>query len=217
MEEFDPHAVVASLKAKAKSEAEVTDFEAAEKRAESERLDAIMREIGIPKRIRLTLGRSSRTRALELVETWSGKPDEAWALVLSADKGVGKSTAAGWWLAQVAKRLHLRMDGRATKRWWPAAEISALDFYGEDLQRLCEVESMVIDDLGVEFSDQRGAFQSKLDRLLDARYREFRRTLITTNLTPKAFRERYDQRLYDRLREGATWEGIVAQSMRGAS
>jgi DNA replication protein DnaC len=73
---------------------------------------------------------------------------------------------------------------------------------------------LVLDDIGTEFNDGKGMFAAKLDRLLDARYREYRRTLITTNLTGAALAERYDSRVIDRIREGAVWQTITGESMR---
>ena len=212
MEDFDAATVIERLRAKAKSAEEVEQFEAAEQIDETKRIDQVLQAFGVPRRIRMTLTAPVETSALARVREWLAKGEASWCIVLSSDKGVGKSTAAGWWLSRVADGV--MPDARMFRRWWPSAEIASMDFYGDDFKRLCECESLVIDDLGVEFNDAKGAFQSKLDRLLDSRYREFRRTIITTNLTAKGFSERYDGRIFDRLREGAQWQSVAGASLR---
>ena len=65
-----------------------------------------------------------------------------------------------------------------------------------------KVSVLVIDDLGVEFMDKAGHFKSRLDELIDARWGNFRKTIITTNLNAKDFQERYESRVTDRIRHG---------------
>lgn len=213
--DFDMMALVETLRAKAQPPEAIEALEADEASKASTRVDDVLASWGVPRRIRLTLAQPSNTNAIELTREWMAQGERAWCLVLSADKGLGKSTAAGWWLAQAARES--TVQAQPFRRWWPAAEIAALDFYGPDYDRLCTCGALVIDDLGAEFNDAKGGFQSKLDRLVDARYREFRRTIITTNLSGKAFAERYLGRILDRLRDGAVWAGIKGQSMRGAA
>lgn len=205
-------ALVERLKSKAQPADAVDQFEADEQRKAQSHVADVLASWGVPKRVRLTLEQPRDTKALELTRSWLAEGERAWCLVLSADKGLGKSTAAGWWLAQEAKGLPVA--SHPFRRWWPAAEISALDFYGEDYQHLCTCGSLVIDDLGAEFNDAKGGFQSKLDRLIDARYREFRRTVITTNLPGKEFSDRYGGRVIDRMRDGAVWASVKGDSLR---
>ena len=77
---------------------------------------------------------------------------------------------------------------------------------------------MVIDDLGIEYLDKNGNFLQRLDELLDERYSNFRKTIITTNLNADAFKDRYGERVADRMREGFTWGGgfieLADDSMR---
>jgi DNA replication protein DnaC len=212
LDEFDPVAVVANLQAKQRSPEEVAAYEAEEQRRETARVAEVLQLLGVPRRVRDTLAKPAETRALALVREWAAQPESAWCVVLSASYGVGKSTAAGWWLSQACASVQPAPG--LFRRWWPASEIAALDMYGEDYKRLCECQSLVIDDVGAEYADQKGAFASKFDRLIDARYREYRRTVITTNLDAKAFVERYDRRIFDRLRDGGKWLSWAGQSMR---
>lgn len=215
MDNFDAHDIVARLREKSQGEAAAVEYDRAESAKKSERAMAVLRCFGVPRRARDTLiGGTVVTRSLEAVREWSALGEEAWCLVLSAPVGTGKSTASAWWLREVTRGSDLAPDPRLVKRWWPAPEICAIDSFGAEFRSLSECEALVLDDVGAEYSDQRGALQSKLDRIIDARYREYRRTIITTNLSANDFRERYGERLFDRLREGGRWESIKAQSMR---
>lgn len=206
--------IIERLKHRQKSPEEIAEFEAGERRHERGRVDEVLRLFGVPRRLRENLRQLDDTQAMRLAREWATQPDSSWCLVLSSGFGVGKSTAAAWWLSQASSSVQ-PVPG-IFRRWWPAAEIAAMDSYGEDFKRLCDCGSLVIDDAGAEYADQKGAFASKFDRLIDARYREYRRTLITTNLDPKAFVDRYDRRIFDRLREGGKWQSFVGKSMRRA-
>lgn len=211
-DEFNPFAVIESLRSRQRSPEEMSAYEADAQRRETARMGEVLHCVGVPRRVRDTLAQAKDTRAMGLIREWAEQPESAWCIVLSASYGVGKSTAAGWWLSQVCASLQPAPG--LFRRWWPASEVAALDMYGEDYKRLCECQALVIDDVGAEYSDAKGAFASKFDRLIDARYREYRRTIITTNLDAKAFVERYDRRIFDRLRDGGKWVSWSGPSMR---
>lgn len=216
LESFDPEAVVAGLKAKfaTRTDAEVEALEESEKWREASRVAGVLRVWGVPQRIIATLERPATTKSCEWVDDWMGRGSDSWCLVLSANKGLGKSTAAGMWLRKMAVANESRPSPNARRLWWPAGEIAATDFYGDTMREICELRWLVLDDLGTEFNDAKGAFQAKLDRILDARYREYRRTVITTNLPPQSFAERYGERIQDRMREGGLWASISGASIR---
>jgi DNA replication protein DnaC len=111
-------------------------------------------------------------------------------------------------------RQGLRPHHSLTQRWYAAAQIRALDIR-HPLTALERQRHLVIDDLGVEYGDKSGVWQSRIDALLDARYRDYRKTIITTNLDPKAIAERYGQRVGDRLREDTVWFRVPGRSRRG--
>lgn len=148
-----------------------------------------------------------RTRA------WATASAEAWCLVLSGPQGVGKSVAAAWWLYQ---RIVERSKGSFEPRmWWPATDIARAGLYSSTLDSVHSVPELVLDDLGAEYWDEAGAFQANLDSLIDARYRDYRRTIITTNVNLQEFRRRYGERIYDRLRDGgAFFEEAFASQRR---
>ena len=84
----------------------------------------------------------------------------------------------------------------------------------DEMKQLLDASALVIDDLGVEYSDQKGAFASLLDEVIDHRYGNQAPTLITTNLTAKEFKERYGERIADRLREAGGFVAVSRDSFR---
>lgn len=172
---------------------------------------AVLRCIGVPARVRRQLPPTRQTEALDTVQRWCST-EGLWGLVLAGPVGVGKTVAAGWWLSEVSQGLDA--SPVLTNRWWPATEIAALDYYGEDFQKLLRVPTLVLDDQGPEFADRAGMLSSKMDRLIDARYREELRTLVTTNLNAKQFAQRYDERIASRFREDAWFCELRGDDLR---
>jgi DNA replication protein DnaC len=168
-----------------------------------------------------------RTQMLEEPYEWPRRPVEnadtaddshativavkAWAatgeslLVLGGTAGCGKTTAAAYW--------SLMED-------WPAMFLKASRFattsrYGsEERARWSKAERLVLDDLGAEYLDAKGSFMVDLDELVDAFYSDRRRMLITTNCTPTEFKQRYGERVADRIREAGTWISVGSGSLR---
>lgn len=134
--------------------------------------------------------------------------------VLLGPKGVGKSLAAVAWLLLPREAPRYLAPGPA--RFVDAPALARWPRYEE--QRMRELEragALVIDDLGVEFDDRSGAFRSLLDGLVNARYAANLPTLITTNI-PKAaqFREKYGDRICDRVAETGNFYGCDGDSLR---
>lgn len=211
-EDLDVLSIVDRIRAKADAGG-LAEYERDRERREALRVDHVLTSWGVPKRVRNALAKFEEKPLVDAVRRWIAEGEESWCMVLSSNPGTGKSTAAGWWLSQVAKGVS--HSPNASRRWWPATEVAALDFYGDDYKRLCECASLVLDDLGTEYSDQKGALQSKLDRLFDSRYREYRKTIVTANVDAAVFRERYGSRIYDRLCDsGARWVSYEGESLR---
>lgn len=147
--------------------------------------------------------------------------------VLSGPRGVGKTTAACWWLA----RPRTAPDGLAVAppRWITAPGLARLDRYDREdkatFAALTRSLAVVIDDLGMELQDRAGGFLSALDELLDARYAATLPTLLTTNIPgrdwkqggqeQRGFYTRYGGRVADRMREVGRFVGLVGESLRG--
>ena len=174
---------------------------------------------GLPKRLLKNLHSSFQsTYATKSVDEFHGSDDNAWCLVLSGDKGCGKSTAAAYWLYSILTYPRTEYDKRRvttkTRRWYSSSRIQRISDYkenGSELEKLFVVPHLVIDDLGVEYLDAKGYTQKRFDEILDERYSNFRKTLITTNLNARDFRDRYGTRIFDRIREGLSSGGAFVE------
>lgn len=144
------------------------------------------------------------------------RDDDPWRsprciVVLSGTRGCGKTVAAAWWA--------IHHDVRA--RFIRAATLATSSRFNDELRaQVFGASALVIDDLGAEYLDAKGAFLSVLDELVDTYYGDGRTMIITTNLLlddPKRetdFRRRYGERIADRLRECGVWLSIGEGSLR---
>lgn len=215
----------AEMRAEAERERQAEQQEREEaRRRERKRLEAA----GIPRRVRDLLegGNLTASQALTRAKQWREQQradSSRWCLVLSADKGAGKTVAAGWWMAESDPSCPSFWDRKrgedvVLSAWWTAPQLCRVNAYGPEFDALCSHPGpIVLDDLGSEYSDKAGFMQVMIDSLVDARYSEYRPLLITTNLTAKSFRERYGERVTDRLREGGAFFEFREKSMRGAA
>ena len=167
---------------------------------------------GVPTRIMKNLEEFKLTRAIKAVEKFKGSAQEGWCLVLSSGKGTGKSTAAAHWLMDYVKEIHMSGNIKQIRRWWSGTRLARISSYNSEFEKICVLPVLVLDDLGVEFLDKNGNFQQKLDELLDDRYSNFRKTIITTNLNSDDFKERYGERVADRIREGFPYGGAFHEN-----
>ena len=174
-----------------------------------------LRGWGVPERILDNLEVLRATKAVNIVKNWTDTPKEAWCLILSADKGTGKSTAAATWLYN---NVPQNISTYPRRYWWSGTRIARTNGYAKEFESMMRSRFMVIDDLGVEYLDKNGNFLQRLDELIDERYSNYRQTIITTNLNVKAFKERYGERVADRIREGFEFGGafmeLAESSMR---
>lgn len=73
---------------------------------------------------------------------------------------------------------------------------------------------LVIDDLGREYFTDKGFGIAEWDAFFDIRYCDMLPTIATTNMTPEEFVQKYNRRIYDRLKECAEWLTITGGSLR---
>lgn len=143
--------------------------------------DRVLTEGRFPARIRdlLRLQRDDRGRAFDgklpgvaaAREFAAGKQT---ALVLAGGTGAGKTTGAAW----LAWR-----HGGARPGFVRSTELAAAGLYSRELHEwLGDRTLLVVDDLGTEFADRAGAWQSILDGLVDRAYSERQRIVFTTNV-----------------------------------
>lgn len=95
------------------------------------------------------------------------------------------------------------------------AEASAWSLWDKDDERMRDralsTELLILDDLGRE----RGDGAAVLEAIINSRNAAERRTVLTSNLGPREFAERYGARILDRLRgDGAAFQA-TGPSLRG--
>lgn len=188
----------------------------------------------------ITDGALAETDALRAAQAFAAAGQRL--LVLSGPRGCGKTTAAAWLVGQelpppadFAAELAALPPSAADERrggWLRSfgkgkvraghpmfLDVSALvrmSRYSDDEMRpLEDALLLVLDDLGMEFADEKGSFLATLDALLNARYAARLYTVITTNLPAKAFKARYGERIADRIREAGRFVELDAASLRG--
>lgn len=149
-------------------------------------------------------GNIQETESLQEVKKFSDEVD-ALFLILAGGLGVGKTVAAAW--ATDSYQLSaLFVD---------ATEIARASWYdNEAYGRWERVDLLVIDDLGVEYADKKGGFTMQLDGLLNSRYNNGLKTIITTNLTLERFKERYSERVMDRIHECGRFVELRGRNLR---
>jgi DNA replication protein DnaC len=150
------------------------------------------------------------------IADWWHEPQSPW-LLLSGDLGVGKTGLA---IALVKKALaagksavfrpfvELLSDIRATYRTHDGSTPDEADLLGA-----CKgVDVLALDDIGA--ARVTGWAQERLFEILNHRYNERRRTILTTNLGPAEMEEYVGDRIYSRI-EGMCWVyAIVGRNLR---
>lgn len=141
--------------------------------------------------------------AIRLIEDWA-KERRSGIAVLAGVPGCGKTVAATWLALRVQNDRFAPSCIRAT-------ELARLSWFEEEaIARWHDQRFLVLDDLGSE-----ATAIGVLDELVDTFYAELRVLVITTNLAQDAFRERYRERIWDRLRETGGWLPVRGTSRRG--
>lgn len=71
---------------------------------------------------------------------------------------------------------------------------------------------LILDDMGAEY--RADWVLNKVDAIITARYNQLLPTIITTNLTPEQIKEKYLERIYDRLRSTNVLIATGGESLR---
>lgn len=149
----------------------------------------------------------SETDAVKRANAWWADRDKPW-LLLSGPTGCGKSMAAASIPADNCRATFMRAD-----------ELVRVfsSMFGEQYeaqQKVRDCNLLVLDDLGCELDASR-MLPALLD-LLDARQSARKHpTIVTSNLTAAAFRDRYaNDRLNSRMAELVRWEGLTGEDLR---
>ena len=171
----------------------------------AEVLDERLTRAGIPRRLRRLSWEvwrevPSLRAEVEALRGWAAS--DPWCAVLSGPAGAGKTMAAVCVLRAV-----IEAGGWGRFVYAPdwIASCRGADSPAEAEARFVRVATdrdlLVLDDLSVR--ERETAFGLDLwDRLVDYRYREELKTIITTNHPSKVIVARLGERVFDRLREG---------------
>ncbi len=147
-------------------------------------------------------------------------------LALSGPPGTGKTIAACEWLRAFcydsrnydvgAVTATFRFD-RHPPLFVSSARLARWERYDDErMNVLLKSVRLVVDDIGTEYSDAKGNFMAVFDELVSERAGNKRPTIITTNCDGKAFKERYGERIADRIRESGAFVSLAGPSLRGA-
>jgi len=146
-----------------------------------------------------------RRIASDVLDWWHEQPSP-W-LILAGDLGVGKTGLA---IGLIKKALsegraslyrpfvELLSDIRATYRSRDASEPDEADL----VRALKSAEVLALDDVGAARAT--GWAQERLYEILNHRYNERRRTIVTTNLSPADLEDHLGDRVYSRI-NGMGW------------
>lgn len=176
-----------------------------EQEAQRALVERLEDQAGVPSAHVKVLTRSLRaTEATLAIDPWlkSGKR----LLVLAGGVGVGKSVAAAQALV------------RSPGRWLAAQDLPTLARFenAEKLERYRRARLLVLDDVGAEYADGSGWARTELHRLVHHRFEHDQPTILTTNLSPKAWHAYADERLRDRIAGDGLVVIVGGSSMRRA-
>lgn len=151
-------------------------------------------------------------QALEDTAKWLTFPGERKNLFLCGSVGCGKTTLASAAYSVIKDYLDITMkynNALKMSMQWKKVSIREklmlnLQKLPETMQELILCPQLILDDVGSEPVELNyyGTIMTPTTDVLCGRYdRLGKRTIITTNLTPKEFGERYGKRAADRMRE----------------
>lgn len=160
--------------------------------------------------------REARVATLETGQDPDGRVSGWWAsesavLVLySTRPGLGKSHTA------YAVGNHAAANG-AWAAGWSMVDLNDAIRPGNDptaYQVACEADLLLIDDLGREVVSPWTL--ERLQGVMDRRWREGKRTIVTTNLTGEKLVARYGDPIVDRIIDGMTFVEVTGEPRRRA-
>lgn len=191
-------------------EMQALELEAIRERQARER-EAWLLRARIPRRFhaaQLTEG-CRETPAVQRVRAYlETEYDRGRALVLAGPTGTGKTWAT-------VGALDARPQGAVL--WYYPALCGAWLHHETRDEAMREAKGrrfLVLDDLGVEYTKDGGLVEAFLDELIWHREAEMRPTIITTNLTVDAMKQRLSARIMDRLRGWGAVYAVPGDSLR---
>lgn len=142
------------------------------------------------------------------ITKWLISPQKKAGLLIYGDTGNGKTTMMNAIIDAInALDASIRQDGHASLFWVNKTTSNMLSTLyltsSEEFDKIKTAEMLFIDDLGDETITIKN-YGNKISPIIDVlNYRYDRQlfTLITSNLTDEAFKERYGERIADRFEE----------------
>ena len=136
---------------------------------------------------------------------------EGWGLFVYGNNGVGKTYASCALLKEITKAGYSTFCILSDELKLAYIDGSRFDEDNTVTQRVERVDFLLIEDLGKEYSGRGSGFAELcFENLLRKRSRECRPTIVTTNLTPALFKERYKQSA-----ASLAMECMIAVEMKG--
>lgn len=217
----------AECKARRKEEDSRPEMIALFKQRESDSVYSTLSMIGVPGRALSFANKAEDTTAIRAI---TGLGSEG-MLVLSGKVGCGKTVAAAKWILDYvmdkerwkATRVRGRDDETIDYKftffgsalWSSSSKISRIDHYSEsEISDYKRCDRLVIDDLSAEYMDVKGFYLALLDEIINERYANKKGTVLTTNCDVVGFKEKYGERIVDRIREAGRFFGCGNESMR---
>lgn len=156
---------------------------------------------------------SIATEAIAIVRDWMSTGDVQPILVLSGATGRGKDVAAAYALATGPDRCV----------WLAKSELLRVyaAYFGDGAERWSKALSsqlLVLSDIGTEKEYEVERMQCALLDAIEERKRHVRatRTIITTNMSERAWRTRYsDPRMHSRMLQSVTFQVCGGPDLRG--
>lgn len=125
-------------------------------------------------------------------------------VVLSGQAGCGKSLAAAWACAVTRGAAYIH-----------ATELQGIDNAERYDKRLRWPGIVVIDDVGTEYNSEKRFAAQRIEAAIVEREAHEWPTVITTNLLPGVFRDRYGERIASRINgDGIGWVSLPAEDLR---
>lgn len=196
-------------------------------RVAEERIREQFGRAGIPRRLRertfaeYRVETDEQRRALTAVRDFAEQFEEhaerGTVLVLAGRTGTGKGHLAAAASMQIIRAGRTVMFATAREiLLWLRASWTDREAPGEleVLNRLVDVDLLVIDEIGVQFGTD--AERDQLFGVIDGRYREQRPMILTTNLSPAKLKDVLGDRSFSRLREDGRWIPFEWEDWRAA-